>query len=113
MYRCTVPPAPSSGPLETGSVRPAAGLRGLPLAGRGVAVEIAIGLSFGEPPVQDVLDVLHDEVDGHCRDTRAGSAAARPATTRRYPRGTRFPPRGIHLPPSLSRQTSARWGWAW
>ena len=66
MYRCTVPPAPSSGPLETGSVRPAAGPRGLPLAGRGVAVEIAIGLSFGEPPVQDVLDVLHDEVDGHC-----------------------------------------------
>ena len=63
--------------------------------------------------VEDVLDVLHDEVDGHCRDTRAGSAAARPATTRRYPRGTRFPPRGIHLPPSLSRQTSARWGWAW
>lgn len=47
-------------------MRPAAGLRGLPLARRGIAVEIAIGLPFGKPPVQDVLDVLHDEVDGHC-----------------------------------------------
>lgn len=45
---------------------PAAGLRGPPLAGRRVAVEIAVGLPLGEPSVQDVLDVLHNEVDGHC-----------------------------------------------
>lgn len=47
-------------------MRPAAGLRGLSLARRGVAIEIAVGLPFGESSIQDVLDMLHDEVDGHC-----------------------------------------------
>lgn len=51
--------------------------------------------------VEDVLDVLHDEVDGHCGVTRAGShgrghtggASCPPACPpSRHPRGTRFPP---------------------
>lgn len=32
----------------------------------GVAVEIAVGLPLGEPSVEDVLDMLHNEVDSHC-----------------------------------------------
>lgn len=48
-----------------GSVRPAAGLGGLPLACGRIAVEIAVGLPLGQPSVENVLDVLHDEVDGH------------------------------------------------
>lgn len=47
-------------------MRPAAGLRGLSLARGGVAIEIAVGLPFGESSIQDVLDMLHNEVDGHC-----------------------------------------------
>lgn len=71
MYRGAEPRAPSPvsrgrGLKATGSVRPARGLRGLSLACRGVAIEIAVGLPFGQPSIQDVLDMLHNEVDGHC-----------------------------------------------
>lgn len=72
-------------------MRPAAGLRGLSLARRGVAIEIAVGLPFGESSIQDVLDMLHNEVDGHCgtgtRGVRdAPGRAGRPRTAA-CPRG--------------------------
>lgn len=69
-------------------MRPAAGLRRLSLARGRVAIEIAVGLPFGESSIQDVLDVLHDEVDGHCgtgtRSVRdAPGRAGRPRTAAR------------------------------
>lgn len=70
MYRrwspCHHLPGPGAGPRAAGSVRPAAGLRGLPLACGRAAVETAVGLPLGQPPVENVLNVLHNEVDGHC-----------------------------------------------
>lgn len=60
-----LPPASRSGTGPGGSVRPAVGLRGLRLACGCAAVEIAVGLPLGQPSVENVLDVLHDEVDGH------------------------------------------------
>lgn len=65
MYRRPEPLSYSGRGPGCGSMRPAAGLRGLPLAGRGVAVEIAVGLPLGKPSIENVLNVLHDEVDGH------------------------------------------------
>ena len=70
-------------------MRPAAGLRGLPLACRGVAVEIAVGLPLGQPSVQDVLDVLHDEVDGHWGAETGRALGTRPGQTLRVGVGRR------------------------
>lgn len=49
----------------TASVRAAARLRGPPLPGGAVSVREAV-LTLGLSTVQNVLDVLDDQVDGHC-----------------------------------------------
>lgn len=59
-------PRPERDRAGGGSVRPAVGLGGLRLACGCAAVEIAVGVPLGQPSVENVLDVLHDEVDGHC-----------------------------------------------
>lgn len=48
----------------------AAGLRRLPLPGGCVAVEASVTLPLGDAPVENVLNVLYDEIDGHCGQGR-------------------------------------------
>lgn len=47
----------------------AAGLGGPSLPGCAVAVCAAVVVALGQSAVQNVLDVLHYQVDGHCRRT--------------------------------------------
>lgn len=51
----------------TGSVRPAAGLGGPSLTRSAVAVHAAVVTLYST--VQNVLDVLNYQVNGHCRET--------------------------------------------
>lgn len=53
-----------------GSVRPAAGLRGPSLARSAVAVHAAVLTLY--PTVQNVLDVLNYQVNGHCKKHEHG-----------------------------------------
>jgi len=48
-------------------MRPAAGLGGPPLTWSTVAVGAAV-VALAQSAVQNVLDVLDYQVDGHCRD---------------------------------------------
>lgn len=53
------------------SVGPAAGLGGPMLAWTAVAVGVA-GLTLVQSAIQNVLNVLHYQVDGHCKKQRGG-----------------------------------------